>query len=133
MKVMILVLGSLGVLTSLALPADTNSLLPVQEASAAEAPIDSDSQQLMQELCASYADDEGLKEAKRETHIKDCLASMTTDLSTMATTTSSSLDAAEQPIDTIATHPEALIADELVEKPLPGSEELVPKIPLKTD
>lgn len=133
MKRMMLVLGSVGLLTSLTLQADTNSLLTVQDAMAAEAPVDSDSKKLMQELCEGYATDEGLKGSERDTNIQDCLASMTTDLSDMETTASSNLDTAEQPVDDTATHPEVLIANELVEKPLPGSEELVPKTPIKTE
>lgn len=132
MKPIIFLLSSLGLAVNLAV-ADTSKLLPVQEAMAAEAPTDSDSKKLMQELCASYADDEGLKDAARESNIKECLASMTTDLSTMETTASSSAEPTEQPIDENASHPEALIANELVEKPLPEAEELVPKTPLKTE
>ncbi|TXH69884.1 MAG: hypothetical protein E6Q85_08290 [Thiothrix sp.] len=132
MKPIILLLGFLGLVANLAL-ADTNSLLPVQDAIAAEAPVDADSKKLMQELCESYADDEGLKGAARDSNIKDCLASMTTDLSDMETTASSSTEPIEQPVDENASHPEVLIANELVEKPLPGVEELVPKTPLKTE
>ena len=132
MKPIIFLLSFLGLAANLAV-ADTSKLLPVQEAMAAEAPTDSDSNKLMQELCESYADDEGLKDAARESNIKECLASMTTDLSTMETTASSSAEPTEQPIDENASHPEALIANELVEKPLPEAEELVPKTPLKTE
>lgn len=132
MKPIMLLLGSLGLVANLAL-ADTSSLLPVQDAIAAEVPVDADSKKLMQELCESYADDEGLKDAARDSNIKDCLASMTTDLSDMETTASSSAEPAEQPVDENASHPETLIANELVEKPLPGAEELVPKTPLKTE
>lgn len=132
MKPIMLLFGSLGLVANLAL-ADTSSLLPVQDAIAAEVPVDADSKKLMQELCESYADDEGLKDAARDSNIKDCLASMTTDLSDMETTASSSAEPAEQPVDDNASHPETLIANELVEKPLPGAEELVPKTPLKTE
>lgn len=132
MKTIIFLLGSIAVLASLPVQADTNSLLPVQDAMAAEAPLDTDSNKLMQELCESYANDEGLKGDARDANIKECLSSMTTDLSDMETT-ASSIDATDQPIDDEATHPETLIANELVEKPLPGSEELVPKTPLKTE
>ena len=132
MKPIMLLLGSVGLVANLAL-ADTNSLLPVQDAIAAEAPVDADSKKLMQELCESYADDEGLKEAARDSNIKDCLASMTTDLSDMETTASPSAEPAEQPVDETISHPEALIANELVEKPLPGAEELVPETSLKTE
>lgn len=132
MKPIMLLLGSVGLVANLAL-ADTNSLLPVLDAMAAEASVDADSNKLMQELCESYAEDEGLQDAARDSNIKACLASMTTDLSDMETTASSSAAPAEQPIDENASHPEALIANELVEKPLPGAEELVPKTPLKTE
>lgn len=132
MKPIMLLFGSLGLVANLAL-ADTSSLLPVQDAIAAEVPVDADSKKLMQELCESYADDEGLKDAARDSNIKDCLASMTTDLSDMETTASSSAEPAEEPVDDNASHPETLIANELVEKPLPGAEELVPKTPLKTE
>lgn len=133
MKPIVLLFGFLGLVNNLTL-ADTGSLLPVQDAMAAEAAlVDSDSKKLMQELCESYADDEGLKAAARESNINDCLASMTTDLSDMETTASSSAEPADQPIDENASHPEALIANELAEKPLPGAEELVPKTPLKTE
>lgn len=134
MKIMMFLLGSLGLLTSLALHGDTNSLLPVQDALAAEAPVDSDSKKLMQELCEDYANDEGLQGTERETNIKDCLASMTTDLSDMETTalTAEPTDSAIEHDET-TTHPEALIANELVEKPLPGSEELISNTPIKTE
>lgn len=132
MKPLVLILSSLGLAMHLAF-ADTSNLLPVQDALAAEAPTDADSKKLMQELCETYADDEGLKDTERANNIQACLASMTTDLSDMETTASSSADPAEQPIDENASHPEALIANELVEKPLPGSEELVPKTPVKTE
>jgi hypothetical protein len=132
MKALILLLGSLAVYASVPSYADSNTFLNVQDAMAAEAPIDSDSNKLMQELCESYANDEGLKGDARDANIKDCLASMTTDLSDMETVASSA-DPEDQPVDDEATHPEALIANELVEKPLPGSEELVPKTTAKTE
>jgi len=133
MKTIICLLGSIGLFASLPIYADSNSLLPVQDAMAAEAPLDTDSNKLMQELCESYANDEGLKGSERDANIKDCLVSMTTDLSDMTTTVASVNANDPVPIDDQATHPEVLIANELVEKPLPGSEELVPKIPLKTE
>lgn len=132
MKTIIFLLSTVGLLASLPIQADTNSLLPVQDAMAAEAPLDTDSNKLMQELCESYANDEGLKDSARDASIKECLTSMTTDLSVMAVV-ASSIDSTEQPIDSEAAHPETLIANELVEKPLPGSEELVPQTPLKTE
>ena len=132
MKAIIFLLSTVGLLASLPIQADTNSLLPVQDAMAAEAPLDTDSNKLMQELCESYANDEGLKDSARDASIKECLTSMTTDLSEMAVV-ASSIDSTEPPIDSEAAHPETLIANELVEKPLPGSEELVPQTPLKTE
>ena len=132
MKTIIFLLSTVSLLASLPIQADTNSLLPVQDAMAAEAPLDTDSNKLMQELCESYANDEGLKDSARDANIKECLSSMTTDLSDMEIA-ASSIDATDQPIDNEATHPETLIANELVEKPLPGSEELVPQTPLKTE
>ena len=105
MKPIVLLFGFLGLVTNLAL-ADTSSLLPVQDAMAAEATlVDSDSKKLMQELCESYADDEGLKDAARESNIKDCLASMTTDLSDMETTASSSADQPHLPASFRDTRP----------------------------
>lgn len=133
MKAVILLLSSLTVCAALPSYADNTTFLPVQDAMAAEAPIDADSNMLMQELCESYANDEGLQGSARDTNIKDCLVSMTTDLSDMETVASTTSEAEDQPIDEQATHPEVLIANELVEKPLPGSEELVPKTSLKTE
>lgn len=132
MQTVIYLLGSL-LLVSLPLQADTNILLPVQNAVAAEAPVELDSQKLMQELCEGYANDEGLQGSEREVNIKDCLVSMTTDLSDMETTTNTLVEPSEEPIDAVATHPEALIANELVDQPLPGSEELITNLPLKTE
>lgn len=134
MQIMIYGLGSLlFMFMSLPLQADTSSLLPVQTAVAAEAPVDTDSKKLMQELCESYANDEGLQGSEREANIKACWESMTTDLSDISTTANALVDPNEQPIDQTATHPEALIVNELVDKPLPGSEELITQTPLTTE
>lgn len=132
MQMVIYLLGLL-LAVSLPLQADTNSLLPVQDVLAAEAPVDSDSKKLMQELCESYANDEGLQGSEREANINTCLISMTTDLSDIATTANALVELNETPIDEVATHPEVLIANELVDQPLPGSEELITNTPLKTE
>ena len=132
MQMVIYLLGLL-LAVSLPLQADTNSLLPVQDVLAAEAPVDSDSKKLMQELCESYANDEGLQGSEREANINTCLISMTTDLSDIATTANALVEPNELPIDEVATHPEVLIANELVDQPLPGSEELITNTPIKTD
>lgn len=132
MQMVIYLLGLL-LAVSLPLQADTNSLLPVQDVLAAEAPVDSDSKKLMQELCESYANDEGLQGSEREANINTCLISMTTDLSDIATTANALVEPNELPIDEVATHPEVLIANELVDQPLPGSEELITNTPIKTE
>lgn len=91
-------------------------------------PMSADSDNPMLELCQSYAEDEDIASAERATHVTDCLSSMT-DLS-------DTLQAGEQDAPLVAvpteaigvqteSHPEDLIADELVEVPAPGVEQLV--------
>ena len=123
-------IGVIGLMLSV-VQADTKSLVltPEPNTSMPEL-VEADSDELMQELCAGYADDEGLQGNEREKNIKDCLLSMTSDLSDMEATAAK---ASEALIDNQVTHPEALIADELVEKPLPGAEELIPKTPIQTE
>ncbi len=97
-------------------------------AEAETTPMSADSDNPMLELCQSYAEDEDIASAERATHVTDCLSSMT-DLS-------DTLQAGEQDAPLVAvpteaigvqteSHPEDLIADELVEVPAPGVEQLV--------
>ncbi len=123
---------------SLVHAANESSVLPVQDAVAVDVVItpsqDEDSDKLMRELCEGYADDEGIVATERDAHIEACLSSMTTDLGNMQESPPSAIEPeeTEQPPVALdaqpqASSPEALIAHELVEKPQPGIEELVPK------
>ena len=124
MKVMSSVLGLLLVVSVPCLSADEQMMsLPVQDAGAAEPVVEEDQGAALRELCEGYADEDNIAEDQREAHIEDCMSSMT-DITAQDAQMIGQQEAL--PVVQEAVHPEELIADELVESPPPGVEELVP-------
>lgn len=102
---------------------DYVSWLAISTTQAAEAPENMDSAAMMRELCESYADDENIAATERPAHIEACLASMTTDLADMEVTNVHV--STSEPLSSESNQdPEAMIADELVDAPAPGVEQL---------